>query len=53
MNELLTILLPLIRELVEYLKNRELRALKSQQVKAKTPEEKREIARLIANRKFK
>jgi hypothetical protein len=55
MNELYKIfvlLYPLIKELLQYLSNRELRALKAEQVKAKTPEEKREVARKIANRKF-
>lgn len=51
-KEIFTLLFPLIKELVDYLKNRELRALKLEQRNAKTPEEKREVARKIANRKF-
>ena len=51
-KEIFTLLFPLIKELVDYLNNRDLRALKIEQRNAKTPEEKREVARKIANRKF-
>jgi len=51
-KEIFALLFPLIKELVDYLKNRDLRALKLEQKNAKTPEEKREVARKIANRKF-
>lgn len=52
-KEVLTILGPLVLEIIKSLKDREVRQITTDLIKAKTPEEKKDVARKLADAIYK
>ena len=52
LKDILDLIVPMVKEFLEYLRDRKLRELRLELKQAKTPEEKREAARKFANHKY-